>query len=270
MFFCNGHMPRSAHLHTWIGLIHLVASSVSVWFPWRWRRAPWTVEYCLTKSMRPYPLTLATVIPFSGLSVAAQSEQCGWRDRTSSCFYTEIVRSRRRRRKREGWQSFHGFLLLLFCVPLLFPSPPLCSAYKTSLTFSACCLSLFPPPPVCTELPKKASVGWARLTVHARYPARRHDAQCICRHTSGCRFLLRMQKPSSFWWPLMISASAAVSIVSMQILRWLNSGHGRDKVPRSWQMCLLPYVYTTVQTFGITQTISCLPWKITLLFIKWI
>jgi len=29
-------------------------------------------------------------------------------------------------------------------------------------------------------------------------------------------------------------------------------------------------MYTTVQKFGITQTISCLPWKITLLFIKWI
>jgi len=30
------------------------------------------------------------------------------------------------------------------------------------------------------------------------------------------------------------------------------------------------YIYTTVQKFGITQTISCLVWKITLLFIKWI
>jgi len=30
------------------------------------------------------------------------------------------------------------------------------------------------------------------------------------------------------------------------------------------------YIYTTVQKFGVTQTISCLPWKLTLLFIKWI
>ena len=28
--------------------------------------------------------------------------------------------------------------------------------------------------------------------------------------------------------------------------------------------------YTTVQKFGVTQTISCFPWKLTLLFIKWV
>jgi len=28
------------------------------------------------------------------------------------------------------------------------------------------------------------------------------------------------------------------------------------------------YIYTTVQKFGVTQTISCFPWKLTLLFIK--
>jgi len=64
---------------------------------------------------------------------------------------------------------------------------------------------------------------------------------------------------------------------------WYSRFHGsRDKTTRlhtlkthHWGYYYFIYIlymciYTTVQKFGITQTISCLPWKITLLFIKWI
>ncbi len=82
-------------------------------------------EYCLSKTMRPHPLTLPTVTPLTVPSVAAQSEQCvrvlnrGWRDSESSCFYTEIVE---RRRRREGRQSF--FIRLYLPLPAV-PSPVL-------------------------------------------------------------------------------------------------------------------------------------------------
>ena len=32
----------------------------------------------------------------------------------------------------------------------------------------------------------------------------------------------------------------------------------------------VPNIYTTIQKFGVTQAISCFPWKLTLLFIKWV
>ncbi|TNN87749.1 Beta-citrylglutamate synthase B [Liparis tanakae] len=49
---------------------------------------------------------------------------------------------------------------------------------------------------LCTELSKKSKC-WPGST-HG-YPAWRRGAQCMCRHIGGCRFLLRMQKASSFW-----------------------------------------------------------------------
>lgn len=79
-------------------------------------------EYCLSKSMRPYPLALPTVIPFSVLSVTAQSEQCGCRDRQFSCFCTEIVR-RKRRSKKGGLAVFSWLHTYFFIRPFAPPFP---------------------------------------------------------------------------------------------------------------------------------------------------
>jgi len=69
-------------------------------------------------------------------------------------------------------------------------------------------------------------------------------------------------------------------LMSAQILLgWTGFSltHGDSNYPPSsmsaqvdWLHSEFLYIYTTVQKFGVIQTISCLPWKLTLLFIKWI
>lgn len=140
-------------------------------------------EYCLSKSMRPHPLTLPTVTPLSLLSsctirAVCESVQQGWRDSESSYFYTEIVS--RRRRKQEGWQPFHGFKLL-FSTCLNFSLPSLHSSMLRlqDIPDLVCQLLslMYPHLSVCPQNDPKDKC-WS-------HPQRAFVVLCISRHTKS-------------------------------------------------------------------------------------
>ena len=122
----DGQCTAHEHLHRWIGLIHLAASLVSVWFPWRCDEhreqrilsvknhettSPDTSHCNTTRSV----LSDCTIRAVWECWIGLERER--ERDSESSCFYTEIVR-RKRERRRSG-------RLFMASVP---PPPPLPSS----------------------------------------------------------------------------------------------------------------------------------------------